>query len=678
MIVRPAAVGITLDAAQARDLDDAFWVERLESGFRLSVFVAGVAVIVPVGSRDDESAALRGLNLYAPGVPREPMFGPHIASGLASLLPGRERPAVAVVIDFDAEGAETGRTAHLATFTSRAKLAYEDFDHLLDPDGRMPGHSMAAAAFDLASATWRRRVALTGIPDWDAAFDASGRLVPGVGPGQIAQTVVHEFMVAANAAATEIVRSAGAAMIYRNQGARAGGPNGRYELDCLGHAALGKAAYGPFTNPIRRYVDLVNQRILCAVVEGVPSPYAVPDLARICAASNRAAQKAEIAGRRAGESPAPLPSRGADDGTLPVRQPGRPALDRLDSPAFRIQMERALGLDADVNREIARRVDGGLLTHSDAAWLILGTDSPLDEGARSDLLRRLTANPGEMARILSAASNEIGLPDFDAEMRDLGGGRWLAAAALGRHVGDAVDGDPDRARGLALVGLAASVAHLAEPEALPPGSGLRLADDRARERLASLCRLMGWGDPCYEIVDKSSSTRPLHGGTVAVATDHFPYRSPVVHGSTRRSAMTHAAELALPALDYYAEDQLRRNAAAFGADFGRLAQDARELGPEEAIEHFCRLNGASLRHLWLAERPSIRRFECLTEISAGGLRLAVPGEGESREQAMESAAWEAVGSLLGDDTRVLRVARSAAVGDGISMPEPDLIGPAPR
>lgn len=650
MAVRPAASGVTLDAEQARDLDDAFWVERLEGGFRLSVYVAGVAMIVPVGGPDDEVAASRGLTVYAPGTQREPMFGAHIANGLASLLPRRVRPVVAHEIIYDTSGEVLNSRVFLADFSSRAKLSYESFDHLMDPGGNPEEHSMATAAFDLAAATWRRRVALTGLPDWEAAFDARGRLRPSVGRGQIGQTLVHEFMVAANTAATEAVLASGFPMIYRNQGPRAGGPNGRYELECHGHSALGKASYGPFTNPIRQFVSLVNQRIAVAAVEGLPCPYDVPDLARICAMANRAAQRADGIGRRAVGALAVERQRGLVQGPS-SRAGSGPPIERLDAPAFRAALECSDGLNPDLNRELARRIADGLLAPSDVAWLLLGANSPIEDETKLDLLSRMTANPEEAARMFAAASAELGVPPYEAEMRDIGGGRWLAAAALGRHVGDATDADPARARGLALIGLAASMIHLPMPELRPPGEGLRVADDQGRERLASLCRLMGWGEPEYDIVDKSNKMRPLHGGTVSVATDDFPYSSPVVHGSTRRSALLIAAELALSALGYYARDSIRRDDAAFGPDFGRLSHDAVALGPKEALEHFCQRSGASLRRLWLAERPAIHRFSCLLEISAAGQTLRVPGEGADRDEALLEASWEAVGVILGRDAK---------------------------
>lgn len=631
---RPRVQGLTVDAGRARELDDAFWVERTPGGFRLTVSIADVASLVPAGGLDDEIAMARGLSVYEPGAPKAAMFSPQIAQGLASLLPGRERPVVAVVAEFDAGGVLVSRMATRASLCSCAKLAYETFDEIFYDRGQALS-PVVDASVALAAVLWRNRVAQAGLPDWETAFDAGGALRPNIAPGQLAQTVIHEFMVEVNALSTDIVRAAAMPMVYRNQGPRAGGPTGRYEIVCHGHAALGKAAYGQFSSPIRRFTDLVNQRVLCAAVEGARPPYDLGELAYVCAASNRATQRAECLSRKMHEGEGDAPR-------------AAPPMERLDSTGFRNLLAQAPALDEATAREVARRADDGLLTHSDVAWLLFGADSPADDSLRCDLLHRMSANAHEAARVWECAFNEQGLPMFEGLVqRAAAEGGWVAAAAVGRHVGDAADPDPIRARGLAVLDLAARVCRVAMPDVpLAPGPGLRMADMLCKAKLVALCRLMSWSGPEYRIEAQGAGARHHFRGTARIGVDDFDYETPLVHASTRKGAESAAATLALTALDPYADHLLRREAIAYGIDFGMLEGGEARDRPLAVLSDFCRRYRAEQRFVWLVERPTRSRFECVLEVVAAGTVLRARGVGSSRPEAMEDGARGAMASIL--------------------------------
>ena len=651
----PAVLALSVDAPGARDLDDAFWVSRLpDGGFSLTVCIADVAGHVAQGSPDDLAAASRGLSTYGDG-PRSAMFGDHVAARLASLDPRTVRAAVVQALSFSPGGDLLSVQARLAPVRSVAALAYPSFDDiLLTEDARL--RPMCEDAVDLASALWTRRVAAVGLPDWDSAFRPDGGIRGGIPLGLVGQTVVHEFMVASNAAAARALRSAGVPMIYRNQGPRQGGPGGRYEVVCHGHAGLAEAAYGQFSCPIRRFVDLVNQRQYRAHILGVPAPYSNVELSAICASANVSAQRADALARVKAQQP---------DGD----QRNGVSLERLDPFAFRRVVRRTGGLDRRTLYEFVRRMDGGMLTHSDAAWLLFGRDAPSDDALRAEILARVAASPGEIDRIWRIARDDHGVPPFDAEAARDGRG-WHAAAAVGRYVGEASAATAAAARDLALVRLAASALCLDPTPAPGPASRtIRFSDTRAPRQLASLCRLMGWEGPDYRIEEAPAPTergRPCRG-YVEIGTDTFPYRSPTAFGSQRGAVELAAAELAYSALLPYAEEVLRRDARAYGVDLEALEADERADGPVSALDDFCRRYAARQNWVWLRERPSVRRFICALEVSAGGNTVRLSGWGRSREDAMRSAAASAISVLTG---------RNAAPEPVEAAPE-EALAPAP-
>ena len=56
---RPQVQGITIDGLDSRDLDDAVWIEPIETGAILFVHIADVAELVEIGSILDRVAIAR-------------------------------------------------------------------------------------------------------------------------------------------------------------------------------------------------------------------------------------------------------------------------------------------------------------------------------------------------------------------------------------------------------------------------------------------------------------------------------------------------------------------------------------------------------------------------------------------------------------------------------------------
>ena len=114
---------VTLDPPGSRDLDQAFFIERRGSGYRVSYAIADVAAFVRPGGAVDGEAHRRGETIYLPDG-RVPLHPPVLSEGAASLLPDGDRPAVLWRMDLDGDGELTATDVRRAVVRSRAQLDY--------------------------------------------------------------------------------------------------------------------------------------------------------------------------------------------------------------------------------------------------------------------------------------------------------------------------------------------------------------------------------------------------------------------------------------------------------------------------------------------------------------------------------------------------------------------------
>ncbi len=114
----------TIDPEDARDHDDAVWVERTDDGgYRAWVAIADVSSYVQPGTRIDDEAKARGCSVYLPDR-AVPMLPRALSSNLCSLLPHEIRLCLCAEIVLDAHGEVVSETLHRAFMKSRAKLTY--------------------------------------------------------------------------------------------------------------------------------------------------------------------------------------------------------------------------------------------------------------------------------------------------------------------------------------------------------------------------------------------------------------------------------------------------------------------------------------------------------------------------------------------------------------------------
>ncbi|MCK2031358.1 RNB domain-containing ribonuclease [Microbacterium sp. KSW4-4] len=121
----------TLDPAGARDLDQAFHLDRDGDGYRVRYAIADVPGFVVPGGAVDAEARRRGQTLYAADG-TIPLHPPVLSEDRASLLPDVNRPALVWTFTLDAAGTVTDFRLERALIRSRAQLDYVSTQDALD------------------------------------------------------------------------------------------------------------------------------------------------------------------------------------------------------------------------------------------------------------------------------------------------------------------------------------------------------------------------------------------------------------------------------------------------------------------------------------------------------------------------------------------------------------------
>lgn len=95
---------ITIDGSKSQVVDDALSLEKNEAGnWQLGVHISDIAYYVPGQSSMDHEAFERGASVYL-GSEIIPMLPPQLTQGLGSLVAGKDRLAVSVMVTFNDAG----------------------------------------------------------------------------------------------------------------------------------------------------------------------------------------------------------------------------------------------------------------------------------------------------------------------------------------------------------------------------------------------------------------------------------------------------------------------------------------------------------------------------------------------------------------------------------------------
>lgn len=222
----------TIDPDDARDHDDAVFAERLGEGYRVVVAIADVSHFVREGSAIDREAVTRGCSIYLPDR-AIPMLPPELSSNLASLLPGVERPTLAVVVTLASDGAIEHYRFAEGRMRSPARLTYTRVARALgwvegEPDDEAKAHLPMLRLLAEISAQLRHRRTKRGalafeLPEPKVKLDENGEPIdvvrqkgdPGV---KRAYEVIEDLMLLANEIVADDLSQRGIPTLYRVHG----------------------------------------------------------------------------------------------------------------------------------------------------------------------------------------------------------------------------------------------------------------------------------------------------------------------------------------------------------------------------------------------------------------------------------------------------------------------------
>lgn len=316
---------VTIDGADAKDLDDAVTVKKLPNGnYKLGVHIADVSHYVTEGSPIDREAFKRGTSVYL--VDRViPMIPHRLSNGICSLNPHVDRLTLSCEMEINDKGTVVNYEIFPSVIRSTERMTYSDVNKILvDQDEELREKyrelvPMFETMAELAAILRKKRFA-RGAIDFDfkeaqVLVDDEGHPVDVViRERSVAEKLIEEFMLVANETVAEHFYWMEVPFIYRihedpkedklhnffefitNFGLVVHGTansvhpralqeildevrgkpeemvvstvmlrsmqQAKYYEECLGHFGLSTRFYTHFTSPIRRYPDLIVHRLI--------------------------------------------------------------------------------------------------------------------------------------------------------------------------------------------------------------------------------------------------------------------------------------------------------------------------------------------------------------------------------------------------------------------------------
>jgi exoribonuclease-2 len=285
----PAGVeAFSIDDASTTEIDDAFSVTPLANGHvSVGIHIAAPAAGIAPGSLIDTIARERLSTVYFPGAKITML--PEAAVDRFSLTEDGDRPALSLYLELAPDATVISVATRAERIPVAANLRHAELERVLDENALAAGHvehrygKPLVTLWRLAGALERARRGdepeLEMRPEYSFYVEHDRVRIVRRQRGTPLDRIVSELMIYVNSAWGRELAAADAAAIYRVQGA------GKVRMSTVpaGHEGLGVESYAWASSPLRRYVDLVNQRQLLALTQGKAPPYAAGDEAMLAA-----------------------------------------------------------------------------------------------------------------------------------------------------------------------------------------------------------------------------------------------------------------------------------------------------------------------------------------------------------------------------------------------------------
>lgn len=338
-------VSVTIDPETAKDFDDALSISKDKRGhYFLDVHIADVAFYVPPGSPLDLEAKRRSNSTYFPGT-CIPMLPEELSNNLCSLRQGVIRLTVTVLMEFDKEGTLVKSDVQRSYIKSKKRFTYGEAREVIEGKVKSPHAPELKLMVELCQLLKKKR-SLRGsidfaMPDLIVVVNKKGEPTGiKIEEYDVTHQMVEEFMLKANEIVAKTLSDRGKPVLYRVHEepseenmedffhtARSLGftlPNkpshddlqklfeaakkttfgqqlaisfirnlrlAQYSPDNVGHFGLALEYYCHFTSPIRRYSDLITERLLFNE-EGDHNEY--DRIAKLCSERERISFRAEM------------------------------------------------------------------------------------------------------------------------------------------------------------------------------------------------------------------------------------------------------------------------------------------------------------------------------------------------------------------------------------------------
>jgi len=278
----------SIDDATTTEIDDALSLtKRQGGGFCVGIHIAVPALGIAPESALDAVARERLSTVYYPG--GKITMLPDGAIEAYTLSDGGPRPALSLYLEVTADGAVASRTTRLERVPITENLRHDALEAAFNEATLAAGRVEHRYA-DALTTLWRFASALEAArrgaaaeyeqrPEYSFTVENERVSIVQRRRGTPVDRIVSELMIQANGAWGRYLAEKGFPAIYRVQG----GGKVRMSTVPSAHEGLGVEAYAWTSSPLRRYVDLVNQRQLIAAARGEAAPYGAGD-ARLLAA----------------------------------------------------------------------------------------------------------------------------------------------------------------------------------------------------------------------------------------------------------------------------------------------------------------------------------------------------------------------------------------------------------
>jgi len=296
---REIVKGISIDPQGAEEIDDAFWIEKKEDGYDVTISIADVGSQIEHGSQLDIEARKKVEALYENEKCIATIFPKILSSDLFSLNEDKRRPTISAFIKFDKDFVVQSIEFKKTLLINEKQLNYIQADQMSVED--------ESTYYQILKNSKK----ISGILYCMRKFGVSAAEAS---PAPDCRKAIREFMIFFNSKVAQFLKEKNYPAIFRNCSKSEDyrllpkGKTGLFNVEesphCDFHEEL-KTEYLRASSPIREYVCYLNLKILSLILDGNES-FSVREVEDLIKATRYPQKKDELTGSLKSSNPANL------------------------------------------------------------------------------------------------------------------------------------------------------------------------------------------------------------------------------------------------------------------------------------------------------------------------------------------------------------------------------------